>query len=322
MNSSIGDPLKKIKVGVIGAGRWGKKHVDEYSKMKNVGLLWVSDLRKENLAFCQDKYNVPCVSQDYHDVLSSDVDAVSVCTLNETHFDICRDALKAGKHVLVEKPLTINSKEAYKLVNIAKDADRLLAVGHIFRFNNAIVEAKKYVKENFVDDLFYLRLQWTDFVYPEQVKEIIFDMMPHAFDVMNFILDSWPKKITCFAEGFRKKELEDTAHIICEFPNRILTHTETSWTLPEKSRQIDVVGRSHCLKIDCLNQKVKIFYEGKLKGELSVQPNNTLHDELVHFLDAIGKGSFLSNDGETGAKVVELLEQSRKSLEKGKTIVI
>lgn len=322
MNFSAGDHLKKIKIGVIGAGRWGKKHIDEYSKMQNVELLWVSDLRKENLGFCKDKYKVPNVSEDYHDVLLSDVDAVSICTLNETHFDICRDALESGKHVLVEKPLTMNSKEAYTLVDIAKKADRLLAVGHIFRFDNSLIEAKKYMKKNFYDNIFYLRLQWTDFVYPEQVKEIIFDMMPHAFDVMNFLLESWPNKITCFAEGFRKKELEDTAHIICEFPNHILTHTETSWTLPEKTRQIDVVGRNHCLKIDCLSQKVRIFYEGKTKGELLVQPNNTIHDELVHFLDAIEKGSFLSNDGETGARVVELLEKSRKSLEKGKTITL
>jgi len=320
MNFSIGDHLKKIKIGIIGVGRWGKKHVEEYSKMGNVDLLWISDIRKENLDFCRDKYKIPHVSEDYHDVLSSDVDAVSICTINETHFDICKDALKSGKHVLIEKPLTLNSKEAYKLVDIAKDENRLLAVGHIFRFNNAIIEAKKYAKENFYNELFYLRLQWTDFVYPKPIIEIVFDMMPHAFDVMNFILESWPYKINCFARGFRKKELEDTAHIICEFPNNIMTHTETSWTLPEKTRQIDVVGKSHCLKIDCMNQKVKIFYEGKIKGELPVQPNNTLYDELIHFLDAIEQGSFLSNDGETGAKVVELLEKSRESLEKGKTI--
>lgn len=322
MNFSAGDHLKKIKIGVIGVGRWGKKHIDEYSKMKNVELLWASDLRKENLSFCKDKYKVPYVSEDYHDVLSSDVDAVSICTLNETHFDVCRDALESGKHVLVEKPLTMNSKEAYKLVDIAKKADRLLAVGHIFRFDNSLIEAKKYIKKSFNDKIFYLRLQWTDFVYPEQQKEIIFDMMPHAFDVMNFLLESWPNKITCLAEGFRNIKLEDTAYIICEFPNHIITHTETSWTLPEKTRQIDVVGKDNCLKIDCLNQKVKIFKNGKFEGDLPVQPSNTLGSELLHFLDAIEKGVFLSNDGETGAKVVYLLEQTRNALEKRKTVTV
>ena len=305
---------------MIGVGRWGKKHVDEYSKIHSVDLSWASDLRKENLEFCQKNYHIPHVTAEYHDLLASDVDAVSICTLNETHFDVVRDALHAGKHVLVEKPLTMNSKEAYKLVEMAKDANRLLAVGHIFRFNNAIIEAKKYAKQHFFSDIFYLRLQWTDFVYPEQIKEIVFDMMPHAFDVMNFILETWPTKISCFAQGFRDKDWEDTAHIICEFPNHVMTHTETSWTLPEKARIIDIVGRSDCLKIDCLSQKVKIFHNGALQGELAVQPNNTLRDEILHFLDAVEKGSVVSNDGLSGAKVVEALECSRKSLEKGKPV--
>jgi len=290
--------------------------------MNHVDLLWASDLRKENLEFCQKKYHIPHVTSDYHELLASDVDAVSICTLNETHYEVVKDALKAGKHVLVEKPLTMNSKEAYKLVDIAKEANRLLAVGHIFRFNNAIIEAKKYTKQHFFDNIFYLRLQWTDFVYPEQIKEIVFDMMPHAFDVMNFLLETWPTKISCFAQGFRDKDWEDTAHIICQFPNHVMTHTETSWTLPEKTRIIDIVGHDDCLKIDCLNQKVKVFHNGAFTGELPVQPNNTLRDEILHFLDAVEKGSIVSNDGLAGARVVQALEMSRKSLEKGKTVEI
>src|SRR4030042_3355691 len=113
MNSLPGDLLKKIKIGVIGVGRLGKKHVDEYSTMEHVDLLGVSDLRKNNLDFCKEKYHIPHLTQDFNDVLSSEVDAVSICTLNETHFDLVRAALKSGKHVLVEKPLTMNSKEAY-----------------------------------------------------------------------------------------------------------------------------------------------------------------------------------------------------------------
>ena len=102
MNILIGDHLK---VGVIGAGRWGKKHIDEYSQMKNAELLWVSDLVEENLKECQKKFKIKNVTNDYNDVLSSDVEAVSVCTSNETHFEVCKAALNAGKNVLVEKPI-------------------------------------------------------------------------------------------------------------------------------------------------------------------------------------------------------------------------
>ena len=78
--------LKKTKIGVIGAGRWGKKHIDEYSQMKNVNLLWVSDLMDENLNIAKEKFHVPNVSKNYEDVLSSDVEAVCICTANETHY--------------------------------------------------------------------------------------------------------------------------------------------------------------------------------------------------------------------------------------------
>jgi UDP-N-acetylglucosamine 3-dehydrogenase len=313
--------LKKTRIGVIGAGRWGKKHVDEYSKMENVDLKWVIDLRKENLEFCQKQYKIPYVSQDYNDVLSSDVDAVSVCTINETHFEICKNALETGIHVLVEKPMTINSKTAYDLVNIAKDNNKLLAVGHIFRFNNALIEIKKLIQNKFFGEIFYLRLQWTEHIHPDKPIDIIFDIMPHVYDIMNYLIGSWPTKITCFAKDFRIKNLEDTAYIICEFPDNILTHSEISWTLPEKTRHVDVIGRDKYAKIKCISQEVKLF-EGKTEKKLDIVPNNTIETELKHFIETIEKESFLSNDGEIGARTVDLIECTKKSNKLKKTIIV
>ena len=129
--------------------------------MKDVELSWVSDLSEENLEFCKKNFSVKNVSNDYNDVLSSDVEAVSICTSNETHYQVCKDALNAGKNVLVEKPLTLQSEKAFELVNLAKQKNKLLAVGHIYRYNNAINEVKKLIKKNFFGKLYYLRLQWT-----------------------------------------------------------------------------------------------------------------------------------------------------------------
>ena len=313
-----------MKIGVIGAGRWGKKHIDEYSQMKDAELIWVSDISEKNLKICQEQFNIPNVSTDYNLVLSSDVQAVSICTSNETHFQVCKDALQAGKHVLVEKPLTLRSREAYNLVEIAKDNKRLLAVGHLFRYNNAINEVKKLVQNNYFGDLFYLRLQWTiqwiPQLYPDKQLDIIVDMMPHLYDIMNYITGLWPKNITCFGKAFIKKDLEDTAFIICEFPNNIITHSEISWTLPEKVREVDVIGRKASAKIKAVDQEVTIFKNTNEGKKLDIKPNNTLGDELQHFIDAINKDKMVSNDGEIGAKTVELVEVTRKSLELGKTI--
>jgi predicted dehydrogenase len=323
MNFLTGD---RLKIGVIGAGRWGQKHIDEYSKMKDVELLWVSDLSKKNLNFCKSNFNIENVTTDYNEILSSDVEAVSICTSNETHFEVCKDALISGKHALVEKPLTLLSNQAYKLIEIAKQSNKLLAVGHLYRYNNTINEVKRLIEKKILGDLYYLRMQWTiqwmPEIYPDKKLDIIVDMMPHLYDIMNYLTGLWPKKITCFGKDYIKKELEDTSYIICEFPKKIMTHSEISWTLPEKVRQVDVIGSKACAKIQAVSQKAMIF-EGSNEGKpLKIKENNTLGDELRGFIDAIKNNSIVSNDGEIGAKTVELVEATRKSLETNKTITL
>lgn len=314
----------EIKIGVIGAGRWGKKHIDEYSKMKNVNLEWVSDLNEDDLKTCQEKYKISNITNDYNEVINSDVEAVSICTSNKTHYEIGKKALNAGKHVLIEKPLTENSKDAYELVDIAEEQNKILAVGHIFRYNNAINHVKKLIKNNFFGDLFYLRLQWTiqwrPDIYPDKQLDIIFDMMPHMYDIMNYLTGLWPEKITCFGKAFMKNDLEDTAFIICGFPNNIITHTEISWTLPEKVREINVIGRKATAKIQAIPQIVKIFEKSNEGKKLDIKENNTLSDELKAFIKAVKNNEKIQNDGIIGAKAVELLEKTFESLRKKQTI--
>lgn len=315
-----------MKVGVIGAGRWGQKHVDEYSQMKDVDLAIVSDLSEENLNICQGKFGVKKVTNNYEDVLASDVEAISICTSNDTHYKVCKDALVAGKNVLVEKPLTEITREAYELADLATEQKKILAVGHIFRYNNAINEVKKLIDGNYFGDINYLRLQWTiqwmPQIYPDKKLDIIVDMMPHLYDIMNYLTGLWPKKITCFAKDYIKKDIEDTAFIISEFENNIITHSEISWTLPEKVRQIDLVGSKAAAKIKAVDQKVKLFKQSNEGEDLKVSPNNTLGDELKSFLDAVKNNSTVSNDGLIGAKTVELIEATKKSLESNQTITL
>ena len=323
MNSTIGDILK---VGVIGAGRWGKKHIDEYSKIKNVELTWVSDLNENVLKDVQKQYQISNVSTDYNDVLSSDVEAVSICTSNKTHFEIGKAALETGKHILVEKPLTEKTKDAYKLVDIAKENKKILAVGHIFRYNNAIKRVKKLVENNFFGEIYYLRLQWTiqwmPEIYPDKQLDIIVDMMPHLYDITNYLTDLWPEKIMCYARAYMKKNLEDTAYIICELPSNIMTHFEISWTLPEKVREVDVIGSDAAAKIQAVSQEVTVF-KGSNKGEsLDIKSNNTLGDELKSFVNAVENKSKISNDGFVGAKTVELIEKTKESLKRDKTVIL
>jgi len=212
------------------------------------------------------------------------------------------------------------------LVDIAKKQKKILAVGHIYRYNNAINEVKKLVEKNYFGDLFYLRLQWTiqwmPQIYPDKKLDIVVDMMPHMYDIMNYITGLWPKKISCIGKAFMKKDFEDTAFIICEFPNNIITHTEISWTLPEKVRQVDVIGRKASAKIKAVAQEVTLFENSNEGKNLKIKANNTLGEELKHFIDAVKKKSTVSNDGKIGAKTVELVEITQKALKQNKTISV
>lgn len=315
-----------LKIGVIGAGRWGKKHIDEYSKMKNVELQWVSDLNEQALRDVQKQYQIPNISTDYNDVLSSDIEAVSICTSNATHYEIAKAALESGKHVLVEKPLTEKTKDAYKLVDIAKENKRILAVGHLFRYNNAINKTKKLIENKILGELYYLRLQWTiqwlPTLYPDKQLDIIVDMMPHLYDIMNHLTNLWPEKITCHAKAYMKKNLEDTAFVLCEFPHNIMTHSEISWTLPEKVREVDIVGSKACIKIQAVSQEITVFEKSNEGKKLSVKPNNTLQDELKHFIKAIKTKTELPNNALVGAKTVQLVEATKESLKQGRTVIL
>ena len=321
--------MHRINIAVIGVGYWGKKVVFEYAQLakrnSEVNLHTVCDLLEENLKFCEEKHHVPYMTKHHKEVMANpEIDAIHVCTLNETHYEICREALEAGKHVLVEKPMTLNSGEAHKLVDLARAKNRILSVGHIFKFNKALEKVQSLVRDGFFGDLFWLRLQWTTLMPPIQGRDIITDLAPHPFDILNYLLDMWPVKITCKAKAYRREKLEETAHIIAEFKNNVMANIELSWLSPGKTREVSVMGSKRFAKIDCLTQEVKAFENGHFY-DIPVERNNTIEAELEHFIECIRNNHAMNNEylnqnnGLLGANVVRLLEIARRSVEEEKT---
>jgi UDP-N-acetylglucosamine 3-dehydrogenase len=321
--------MKKTNVAVIGVGYWGKKIVCEYSELakrnSNVNLSAVCDLSKENLQFCNENYNIPYVCSSLGEVLSCpEIDAVNICTPSETHFKISKAALEAGKHVLVEKPMSLNSSEAYELYDLASAKGLVLSVGHIYRFNNAVKKVRRLIEDGFFGDIYYLKLRWTTLCPSPEGRDIITDLAPHPFDILNFLLNDWPSKLSCKAKTYRRKKFEEVAYCIAEFDNDVMAHIELSWLLPGKTREVNVMGSKRCGKIDCLRQAIEAFESGDFY-DVPVKRNNTIKDELEHFIDCIhnGKSGNLvcnnRNGGLLGANVVRLLETARQAIGTEKT---
>ena len=177
-----------IKVGVIGVGYWGKKVLREYfdlaNENPNVKLVAVCDPMQENLLHAKDNFNVPNIYNDYKEMLTSPyIDAVHIATPNDTHYPIAKLALESGKHVLVEKPMTKSSIEAYDLIETASKKGKVIQVGHIFRFNNAISELKRLIQTGALGKIFVGKLEWTDKYTPKTETNIIYDLLPHPLDI-------------------------------------------------------------------------------------------------------------------------------------------
>ena len=321
--------MRKLNVAVIGVGYWGKKVVSEYAQLakrnSEVNLHTVCDLSEENLKFCEGNYHVPYMTKYHKEVIHCpEIDAVHICTPNETHYEICREALETGKHVLVEKPMTVSSAEAYELVELAHKENLVLSVGHIFRFNNALKMTRDFILNRFFGDIFYLKLQWTTLRSPIEGMDIITDLAVHPFDVLNFLLGEWPLKITCKAKAFRREKLEEMAYIVAEFRRNVMAHIELSWLSPGKTREVCIMGSNRFAKVDCLSQNVKVF-ENNGFHDVYVTSNNTIEGELEHFISCVQNNCVVNNyylnknNGLLGAHIVRLLEISRNSLEKERT---
>jgi predicted dehydrogenase len=316
-----------VNVAVIGAGYWGKKVVKEYLQLARsnpeVNLSLVCDLADENLGHCGQvlQLSPEKLARDYKEVLSSTkVNAVHICTPNETHYPICKEALKANKHVLLEKPMALEARHAWELVGLAKSKNLCLQVGHIFRFNNALRLMRDLIVQEYLGQLYYLKLQWTTLMPSPLDRDIIFDLGPHPVDILNYLLNMWPRKVACKAKAYRRKLLEELAYMTMEFDEKLMAHVELSWLQPGKRREATIIGSERSAIVDCMNQSITIYENGEEGFSLNVDCNNTILDETAHFADCILGAENSKNGGSVGARNVEILEKAKRSLERERTV--
>jgi predicted dehydrogenase len=313
--------MAKFNVGVIGVGYWGRKIVDEFSMLENVDLIGISDLDEKNRDMCRDRFGVEKTYTDYLELLEQpNLSAVSICTPNSSHYQVCKDALERGKHVLVEKPITVTSEEGRKLVDLAQKNELTLSVGHIFRFNNALTEIRRLIQEKFFGRVFLMELTWTNLEKAFPDRDVLMDLAPHMFDIQNYLLGEWPESITCAGGAYRRDSGEETAYVISNFKNGPVALSNISWLVPRKTRQVMLVGETRSAQIDAVAQEVTIFESG-YTYRLGVERNNTIRDELIHFVKSIGDPmTETRNSGVIGVRTVELIEAARLSMAEGRTI--
>jgi predicted dehydrogenase len=310
-----------VGVGVIGVGYWGTKLTGEYlaaqQSKRNVKLVKVCDQSLQALLECERRFSLHYskLTRRVEDVLADErISALHIATPNYTHYKLAKLALEAGKDVLVEKPMTLSSSEAYELVDIASSLGRVLHVGHIFRYNSALRSACQVLCDRRLGRIFYARVQWTDYLPPFPDRDIVFDLGPHPVDILNLLLQDWPAQVSGFGRGYRGAgDREEVAYGIAEFHDGVFAHIELSWLHPRKVREVTIVGSEGTLVVDCVGQKVAIVKE-RNSVELPISVNNTIESEINHFIDCVLRRDTSTDSGLVGAQTVEVLETIRASI--------
>lgn len=316
-----------MNVAVLGVGSMGQNHARVFSELAN--LVCVCDGRQEQAEKIAKKFNTKWYI-DYHDVLKDrSVEAVSIATPTSTHFRIAVDALNAGKHVLIEKPICSTEDEAAELIRTAEATGMTLAVGLIERHNPAVRVTKELIKKNEFGDVVTMASRRVS-MNPARIQDsgVIMDMGTHDIDIMRYFAES-PVETVYSVHSL--KEREDFAAILLTFENGIYASIEVNWLTPMKVRKASLTCSRKFVEIDYMNQTIQVSssqfmdhtpdnlfqvpqeYDVRL---VTLRKEEPLKNELTDFINAVrtGKPPLV-----TGTEALETLKVVNAAIESGKT---
>jgi len=305
-----------IKVGLIGCGRWGQNHARIFSELKECRFVGIADTDPSAKKIAQN-YGVGFF-QDYRDMLPL-VDAVSIVVPTNLHYSVAKECLLRGKHVMVEKPLTLSSRETKELIDVAKQKKLILSAGYLFRFNAAALELKNVLKE--IGDINYVTARYIHSNKPPRKDcGVIFNFATHLIDILAFLLDKKPIKVFCKKSNILSKEREDAAFILLDYGD-FIANLEVSWLHPLKRRDMWIIGSKGKIYADFFEQIIRLYpieitpdevRVGK-ETNIEVRKNEPLKDELRSFCASIKNNGHYPYDEYLITKVCELCLESAEA---------
>ncbi len=323
------------RVALIGCGYWGSKHVRVFRELPGIRVSMVADPVQSRRAHIEQTYPDVRTTASYGDVLHSDAHGVVIATPVSTHFAIARDALLAGKDVLVEKPLTANAAEALELCRLADQLGRVLMVGHTFLYHPAVEYLKGLVESAALGRIYYADAARLNLGLFQRDTDVIWDLAPHDFSIFLHWLGK-PSFIRAVGRDAIVAGMLDVAFIDLGFPSGCLIHVELSWLAPSKLRRTTIVGSEKMLIYeDTSTEPVRVFDSGvtmrtpRTFGEYQlayrtgdvvaprIEPREPLLVELADFCSAISTGITPRSSAQLGLEVVRTIEAAERSIEQG-----
>jgi len=328
-----------VGVAVVGAGNWGRNLVRNFASLPGAELRYVCDTNeKARLAMAQAYPKIRAVTELAAPLHDPAVEAVVVATDAPSHYHVAKAALEAGKHVYVEKPLTLSAAQAQELTDLAASLGRKLMVGHLLEYHPAVEYIKDLVARGAVGDTLYLYTQRVNLGIVRSTENAWWSLAPHDISVACYLFDATPASVSATGHAYLQEGIEDVVFATLKFADGRMAHVHVSWLDPHKIRKVTLVGSHKMVVFDDMSaaEKIRIYDKGADVRRGSVQSyaeaitlrtgdiripkipgGEPLRLECQHFIQCITKDAQPRSDGADGVRVVKVLEAGSRSLAQG-----
>jgi len=328
-------------LGMIGAGRWGSNWIKTLAGLTDVELRWVCDVSPASLEQVRTRFPNVRTSTDLNDLLDdSDVEGVVIASIAPTHYDVARRAVLAGKHVMVEKPMTLTSRDAVELTRLAQEKGRVLMVGHLLEYHPIVRRIKGMIDSGELGEVLYLYSERLNLGTIRADENAWWSLAPHDISVACRLFGAAPTSVQCRGVSIVHSGIADVVWGTLAFSGGRVAHVHVSWLDPHKTRRLTVVGSRKCAVFDDTAEHKFVIHDKGFQRALNpaggpdlislrqgptlmppVDGSEPLTLEARHFVDCIRKRQRPVSDGAAGTMVVSVLESGQHSLDRGGEVV-
>jgi predicted dehydrogenase len=334
-----------VRIGVVGYGYWGPNLVRNFAETPGCQVAAVADLDTHKLATVKRRFPAVHTTTNFNDLLADPtIDAVAIATPVNTHYELAMAALKAGKHVWVEKPMTETLEQARRLVDEAERCGKVLHVYHTFIYTGAVQKMAEVIRADELGEIYYYDSIRINLGLFQRDVSVISDLAVHDFSILDHLFGEQPAAVTASGTNHFPGTPENLAYVTLYYDSGMIAHSNVSWLAPVKVRQILIGGSKKMVRYDDLepSEKIKIYDKGvsftddpaKIQemrvgyrtGDMwapKLAVTEALSVEGAHFVDCVAHSRRPLTDGRLGLRVVQLIEAACESMRsRGRTVYL
>ncbi|UCD52830.1 MAG: Gfo/Idh/MocA family oxidoreductase [Phycisphaerales bacterium] len=327
-----------LNIAIIGAGYWGKNLVRNFATADACRLKYVCDLNDDVLKMHRRNFPFVEMTRDIETVLADEtIEAVAIATPVATHCDLATRALRAGKHVYVEKPLTFRAMDTRAMIDLAQERKLKLMVGHLLEYHPAVSYLKDMLHDGRIGQPYYMYTQRVNLGIVRQNENAWWSLAPHDISVICYLFGSEPTSVAVQGQCYLQEGIEDVVFATIKFADGKMAHVHCSWLDPHKIRKMTVVGPEKMVTFDDMEatEKIRIYDKGaSVKHDVTtsyadiialrlgdivipkIPGGEPLAAECEHFIACVRENRPVRSDGADGLRVVQILEAGQESLKR------